>query len=228
MTIKENWERLYKFWDELDVERAKAYDEVVRKEIGDTLEYAEQDIQRLEKWASFEREWKSASTDEIKDLESNLGVALPKSFNESLSINAYEPQDQGFVYPWLGSFNMMQNPEEIVEITTENREDLDYEVFEDPNDLMQEDYEMWSDKWIVIFDWNGNYCAVLDLREDEEFYGNVLCMCIEDGTIAKWADSYEEWFELVVDEVLRYGQLRLSTIENLLSPPRSVFGEIVG
>lgn len=227
MTIKENWARLYSFWDELDFERAKAYDERERREIGDTLEYAQQDIQRLEKWASFERELKSASIDAIKDIKTSLGVALPMSFKESLSINAYEPQDQGFVYPWLGSWNVMQNPEEIIKLSMQNRE-FEWEVFKETNDLIQEDYEMWSDKWVVVFDWNGDYFVALDLREDEEFYGNVLCFCIEDGSIAKWADSYEEWFELVVDEVLQYGQLRISTIENLLSPPRSAFGEIVG
>jgi hypothetical protein len=62
-----------------------------------------------------------------------------------------------------------------------------------------------------------NYYGVLNLDKESSNYGEVLCLCVEDGSISRWANSYEEWFELVVEETLTYGELRISTIESLLS-----------
>jgi len=221
MSIEENWQRLYKFWKELSFERAKEFDIIRSNSIGDSLLYTDEDDEGLRNWALFDRVYRAASVDEISTIENSLNVTLPKSFKKRLLINAYEPYDKAFIYPWLGEWNMMNEPVDIIEQSLDSRK-LDYEVFDNPKNLPQEEYEMWSDKWIVIFDWNGDYLVTMDLREEPEFYGKVLCMCIEDGTIAKWADSYEEWFSLVVDEVLEYGILRISTIEKILSNRKSI------
>jgi len=225
MSINENWQRLYNFWKELSFEKAKEYHIICKKPIGERSKYIDEDNERLKNWVLFDREFQPAQTEEIVAIENSLNVTLPQSYKESLLINAYEPHDNAFVYPWLGEWNMMNEPEDIIEQSMSNKE-LDYELFADTKNLVKEDYKMWSDKWIVIFDWNYDYLVTMDLREEPQFYGKVLCMSLKDGTLAKWADSYEEWFSLVVDEVLEYGILRISTIEKILSNRKSLFAEI--
>lgn len=69
-------------------------------------------------------------------------------------------------------------------------------------------------EWIPIYDWNSDYIVVVDMLSKNK--GQVIVFCLEFGTVAKWTDSYEEWFALAVDEVLKYGELRVGTIESIL------------
>jgi len=213
LSVKANWEKLYKFWQELDFDTAKKYDYELRVRIGDTLEYSQDDIEKIKKSVSVHREFKPASIDEIQDVESKLNVNLPDDFKESLNINAYEFIDK-YAYPWLGGWNNLFNCKDIVSFTLSKRK-LDFEAFSNRINLTDE-YGFWSDKWIIIFDWNMDYLVALDLSDDPNKYGQVLCLCIEDGTIAKWTDSYDAWFEEAVNEVLQYGELRTETIEKVL------------
>jgi len=71
--------------------------------------------------------------------------------------------------------------------------------------------------WIPIYDWNSDYIVAIDMLSKNK--GQVIVFCLEFGTVAKWTDSYEEWFELVVNEVLQYGELRVETIEKVLQMP---------
>jgi len=70
-------------------------------------------------------------------------------------------------------------------------------------------------QWIPIYDWNGDYTVAIDMFSKNK--GQIIVFCTEDGTLAKWTDSYEEWFELAIDEVLKYGELRVETIEAVLA-----------
>jgi len=70
-------------------------------------------------------------------------------------------------------------------------------------------------EWIPIFDWNGNYIVAIDMLSNNK--GQVIIFSLEDSAVHKWANSYEEWFELVVSEVLKDGELQPATIDNVLN-----------
>jgi len=213
LSVKTNWGKLLRFWQELDFDTAKKLDYELRVRIGDTLEFSQEDIERLQKSVSVYREFKPASDQEIQEVESKLDVNLPEDFKESLQINNHETAVDIFLYSWLGGGNHMLECKDMITFSLDNRE-LDFEVFDQHINLTEE-YTYWNEKWVIIFDWNMDYLAVLDLREDPKYYGKVLCTDIEFGKIAKWADSYVEWFEIVTNEVLEYGELRLDTISSL-------------
>lgn len=214
MSVKANWERLYKFWHELDFDTAKKNDYEIKKSIGDILEFSEDDIERIKDLVSINREFKPASDDEILEVETKLNITLPENFKESLKINAFETNVQDFVYPWLGGWNILLNCEEMLSFTLRSRK-LDFDVFDNRIELNDE-YRRWNEKWVIIFQWNMDYFIVLDLSDDPKKYGQVLCLCIEDGSIAKWADSFKTWFEEAVNEVEQFGELRTETIESVL------------
>lgn len=214
MSIEKTWNKLYDYWKNLEFDEAKKQDYLIRKSIGDDLNYSDDDIKRIKTLVSIEKEFVPIDLSEIENIEKELNVKLPEDYKKSLTINSKEISFNGFLYPWLGGGNTFLESSEIINFSLNNKK-LDFEVFEFRNGLSK-DYCFWNEKWVIVFNWNMDYLVVLDLREDEKFYGQVLCLCIEDGTIAKWADSFEIWFELAVNEVLEYGELRIVTIENLL------------
>lgn len=69
---------------------------------------------------------------------------------------------------------------------------------------------------IIFYDWDATYYAVLNMRQDDKSYGKVLCVHLESGIFDVWADSYEEWLELMVNEVVRSGDVDSKFIEKVL------------
>lgn len=231
MSVKTNWERLLRFWQELDFDTAKKHYYELRVSKRDNLEFSPDDIEKIEKLVSVHREFKPATDDEIFEVEKKLNVKLPIDFKESLQINNHETAVDIYLYSWLGGGNHMLECKDMVTFSLDNREmfsldnrELDFEVFDQRINLTEE-YTYWNDKWVIIFDWNMDYLAVLDLREDPKYYGKVLCTDIEFGKIAKWADSYADWFEIVTNEVLEYGELRLDTISSLFPQQNEIVEE---
>jgi len=214
MDIENNWNKLHLYWKNLTFEQAKEQDFLIRKSIGDDLSYSDKDIEQLKLLVSAQREFSPIGLGEIEKIEKSLNVKLPDDYKKSLKINSKEVVKDEFVYPWLGSWNTLHDTSEIIKYSLRNRE-MDHEVFQIRNGLSDE-YGFWNKKWVIFFDWNMDFLAVLDLREDEKYYGQVLCLCIEDGSISKWANSFSEWFELSVNETIKHGELRVTTIDNVL------------
>lgn len=227
MSVKENWDRLFKYWDELTFEKAKEREASFRSRNGDTSEFDSEDLQMIRKAVALKRELTGATEKEITELEHALDVKLPQYFKESLQINCTDPVSDGYVYPWLNHSNLLSNCKSMVEFSLDQRiyNEFPYEtILNLPEDSLQ-----WNEKWVIFFDWNMDYFGVLDLREGLDSYGQVLLVCNEDGVIAKWANSYEEWFQMAVEEVLEFGELRLETIESVMGitpNPNKVFVSI--
>jgi len=160
---------------------------------------------------------KGATVDEINKLEEKLSIQLPESFKQSLMISngEIELNENEDLSTWFGDWNILLNCEEIFNITEEYRKiytegvkfDYSYEI---KNKTLE-----WANEFIVFLSNNCDYYAVLDMREGDQ-KGQVLAVDIEGGILAYWANSYEEWFKMAVDEVLEYGELRLETIEKKL------------
>jgi len=146
---------------------------------------------------------------------------LPESFKKSLKISNGEievdTEDQN-MSTWFGDWNKLLNCDEIFKLSKDY-----YAHFSKEEDIFpwNEIYgiknipQKWSEKFIVFLDNNCEIYVLLDMREGER-EGQVLIVDIEAGILAFWASSYEEWFEMVVDEVLQYGELRVETMEKLL------------
>ena len=187
MTIEENWNRLKLFWDTITFEEFKKLDEEERIGCEETLEYTQKDILELHNKVSTKRAFSPASDEEINRIEKELDVVLPDSFKQSLKINAKDP-----IYPFLGGWNSVLKINFMIDFS-----------------LSFKTYSISNKKWVVFFEWNMDYFAVLNLDTENLNYGEVLCVCPENVNIEKWADSYEEWFNMAVEETITYGELQI-------------------
>lgn len=70
-------------------------------------------------------------------------------------------------------------------------------------------------EWIPIYDWNTDYVVAIDMLSENK--GQIIMFGLEWSMIRLWANSYEEWFEMVVNEVLEYGELRPETLEDVIT-----------
>jgi len=151
---------------------------------------------------------KQATKEELDKLQVALQVNLPKSFLDNLRI-CNENQIVIDNDNWFGWFG----PEHRYTITHK----------EDYSDIVHTNYDMrniyheeWNPKWIQFYDWNGNYNLFLDMSNGK---GAVY---IFDPEMAepldkyKWTDSYEEWLEIVSNEVENHDELRCESFEKIL------------
>ena len=171
---------------------------------------------RFQKYYDF-----GASDEEIKKLEGNLSTDLPESFKKSLKISNGEipvdTEDED-LSTWFGGWNKLLNCDEIFKISQDY-----YNHFNKEEDILpwNEIYRIknipqkWSEKFIIFFDNNCEIYGLLDMRENNG-KGQVFIADIEAGILAFWANSYEEWLEMAIDEVVQYGELRLEIMEKLL------------
>jgi len=149
---------------------------------------------------------------------------IPESYIKSLKICNPIKNENG-EYFWIDSsgWGILFDAEELINRTKSfRRHEFSYKYemgayqhvygdIKNPNTLVPK-------QWIPIYDWNGDYIVAIDMLSDNK--GQIIVFCLEDSIVAKWTDSYEEWFELAVDEVLKYGELRVETIENILQIPQ--------
>jgi cell wall assembly regulator SMI1 len=215
--VAENWNRLFNFWNKINFNDIERFDYENRIRIGDTLVYTEEDEQKLKKLISVNREFSPASLDEILKLEEVLNIKLPISFKESLQINDKDIIENHNFYPWLGGWNQLFSCKDIINHELELQKyrwfckngSFEYIFGDVENPKYSEPKE-----WIPICNWNGDYIIAIDMLSKNK--GQIIVYSNEDSIVSKWTDSYEDWFKVVVDEVLKYGELRVETIEKIL------------
>ncbi len=145
---------------------------------------------------------KGASEEKIIEVEKEFGVTLPKAFADSFRIC-----DERYIFNvsekkgWFGEHdhysltNIFYGGYNLLEANKEVR-------------LYAED---WKDEWISFYTYEGWYDAILDTGT-----GNIYLKSTTDVEYIIWANSYEEWLEMAVDEVVEHGEIRLEVIEKLL------------
>lgn len=176
----------------------------------------------INSWNTLKEHWSNkfgkeiqytpASEIDIKRLQEYYG-SVPKDYMDSLSI--CNPVDQ-FWLDELG-WSRLLNIEESIKIN----KDFNANELNDPFGYTYIYGEIINPKkiipkeWILIFEWNMDYFVAIDMLSDDK--GQIIVFCIEDATLAKWENSYEEWFAMAVDEVIKHGELRVETIEEVLA-----------
>lgn len=180
----------------------------------------------VKSWNKIQSYWKEKHPDlmgtpckkalkyELDELQKILQVNLPKAFLDNFAICnedlRYKDQEN-WVY-WFG-------PESRYVV---NKEDTSFNdlatMYKEMNDIYREE---WDKKWIPFYDWNGNYNLILDMNNN----GRVI---VFDPEMAEpfdkyvWTSSYEEWLEIVANEVEKYGELRVETIESVLNISQNI------
>ena len=143
-----------------------------------------------------------ATEDKIVEVEKEFGVKLPKAFADSFRIcderyildtfkkigwfGEHELYSLGGMF--YGGYNLILTNKEL-------------RVYD----------EKWKDEWIAFYDYETWFYAILDTKT-----GQVYLKSATENEYIIWANSYEEWLKMAVDEVVQYGELRLETMEKLL------------
>jgi hypothetical protein len=143
-----------------------------------------------------------ATEEKIIEVEKEFGVTLPKAFADSFRVcderyifNTYEKKGwfgehdhyslSGMFY---GSYNLLVTNKEM-------------RIYDDH----------WKDEWIVFYDYETWFYAILDTKT-----GQVYLKSATENEYIIWADTYEKWLEMAVDEVLKHSEIRLELIEKLM------------
>lgn len=146
---------------------------------------------------------KGASEEKIVEVEREFKVKLPKAFADSFRIC-----DERYIFNtsekkgWFGEHEHYSLSKTYYEY---------YNLIEINKDMRVYD-EKWKDEWIAFYDYETWFYAIIDTKT-----GKIYLESSEGGNKIVWANSYEEWLKMVVDEVVKYGELRLDTIQKLLS-----------
>ena len=148
------------------------------------------------------KQCKGATEEQIAKAESELGVKFPKSFADFFRVCderfILKDKSRGFlgksdIYPLCNTYYDGFN---LIHINKEIR------IYD----------ESWKNEWIAFYDYETWFEGILDTKTEKIFLSST-----EDIKPVLWANSFEEWFKMVVDEVLEYGELRLETIEKKLN-----------
>lgn len=214
MTIHENWQRLYKFWKELNFKKLKACDLAYRKVLDEDLLYTKDDIDNLQNkildYSSIEREFHPANKEDIESLKKELAIVLPQSFEESLKINVGDIHKNDYIYTWLGSWHCMLDIHDMIQYSLDKNQYFFMKEkgisFHDIGDLSNK-YAYWNNKYLVFYDYNQDEQYVLNLDNTDVNYGEVLSISMEFSSIERLANSYEEWFTIATEETLTYGEI---------------------
>jgi len=150
---------------------------------------------------------KGATIAELKEIE-NYYKVIPSKLIESLTICNESNRWFGF-----NSWGLLYGTEEMLKVSRsfENSPINSNGSYDNIVGKIRNPDILMPKEWIPIYDWNTDYRVVIDMLSENK--GQIIVVFLEDGTLAKWTDSYEEWFELAIDEVLKYGELRVETIE---------------
>ena len=148
---------------------------------------------------------KGATKDEIKKLKDNLKLKLPETFIRSLEICNGDVLEE--TYEKKYNEEIKKNPYQHIKLGT-------IELF-DINKILEFRYvgEETPEEWIPLAYWYGTYTIALDTREAT--FGQVLLAVIEDDLFKVWTNTYEEWLEIVANEVIKYGEVREEMLEQI-------------
>ena len=144
-----------------------------------------------------------ATDEEINSLKSTYAVKLPEPFIEAFKLCNEDFPSVGYKkepFMWFGVANTHYSVKTLLEA----------------NKDMQE-WGEWDKDIIFFYTFDGAFYAALDMRKNSQTEGKVLCVELEAGEFKVWANSYEEWLEMTVNEVLQHGELRVETIEEVLN-----------
>lgn len=140
-----------------------------------------------------------ASENELKQAEKELGVNFPKAFSDSFKIcdERYLFGQNGEI-GWFGQddhFSIKHTYFDYFNIVQVNKEMRKYDTYWKKEEIAFYTYETW-------------YYFAIDVNT-----GKIYAYKAEEVEGKLFANSYEEWFEIAVDEVLEYGELKLESIE---------------
>ena len=189
ISMNKEWERLFQYW-------------IAKKE---KYWHNDKKVQFTTK-----TKCKGATELELNELKTYF-LEIPTSLLESLSVCNESNRWFGF-----NGWGLLYGSQEIIKTSksfnnSPMKQGGAYKIVEpgitNPISLLPKE-------WIPIFDWNGHYIVAIDMLSKHK--GQIILISIEDSKVVKWANSYEEWFKMAVDEVLKYGELRLETIEKKL------------
>lgn len=164
----------------------------IEKQWGRLFKYYEQ---------SLTKKCKGATEEELRQAEKELGVNFPKAFSDSFKIcdERYLFGQNGKI-GWFGQYD---------HFSLNHGYGNFYNLIEVNNQLRTYDpTHKEKTKWVTFYTYETWFYVILD-TENEHIYLREA----EDSSYIKWANSYEEWLEMAVDEVLEYGELRLESIE---------------
>ena len=142
-----------------------------------------------------------ATEGKIAEVEKVFNVKLPKEFADSFRICddryiLYTSKKRG----WFGEDDLY---------SLSNTKYGGYNLLQ-ANKLKVTYYTEWNKNWIEFYDYGTWYSAVLDT-----ITGKIYCYNNETGDYVVWSNSYKEWFGMAVNEVLKYGEIRLEPIEKM-------------
>jgi len=138
----------------------------------------------------------------ILEVEMEFEIKLPKEFSDSFRIcNERFTLNTSKKKGWFGEHDHYSIGETYYGY---------YDLIE-INKNMRVYNEYWKDEWIAFYDYETWFYAVLDTKT-----GQVYLESAEGGNKIVWANSYKEWLEMAVNEVLEHGEIRLELIEKLM------------
>jgi hypothetical protein len=188
--MKKNWERLFAYWANNQIEFW--HNGKIEKFVADT-------------------KCVGANISEIDKIKHYYNINIPNALLDSLLICNESNRWFGF-----NGWGLLYGTKEMIDtsMSFENSPKNESGFYKFVGMGITNPATIFPKKWIPIFDWNGKYFVALDMLSSNK--GQVIIISVEDSVVLKWANSYEEWFEMVVDEVVKYGELRLETMEKLL------------
>lgn len=88
-------------------------------------------------------------------------------------------------------------------------------------------HRSWKRRWIFLYH-EMDFDAVLDLDENSSSFGKVLCLHESSGRVKVWADSYETWFEMMVEAWMQHHAFRYFALDRFMNPdrPKNPYGVV--
>lgn len=143
----------------------------------------------------FDVSCSGATSEQLDSLINSVKCEIPKSLIESLTICSDEKAEGS--YGWIDIYNA----------------DLINEFY-----TRKHLYPEWNVNWIQIYDYDSDYVVYIDMTEGSSKKGQVFCLEAFSELPAKmWVNSYEEWLEIMVNEIIEHDQIRYELFEMFMA-----------
>lgn len=175
MTVTENWDRLKNYWQ-------------IKLKVSSI-------------------KCNGATDEEIAELEMKLQLKLPQSYIDSLKIcnQSYFSVEEGSRYAWFGAPSRPLSIRDVIFTANDLPQYYVGMKFEDIYGDIVEPESKWPDGWVPILG-AFQYFGMIDLRPGiGDQYGQVLLSDPVNGKLTVWAKSYEEFFNIAVNTVIKSG-----------------------
>jgi hypothetical protein len=152
--------------------------------------------------SSLTKKCQGTTEDEIVKVEKEFNVTLPKEFSDSFRVcNERYVLNTSEKKGWFGEHDHYSLSKTYYGY---------YELIEINRDMRMYD-EKWKDEWIAFYDYETWFYAILDTKTKQVYIKSAT-----ENEYIIWANSYEEWLKMAVDEVLEHGEIRLELIQRLM------------